>query len=80
MVCSENAENELDSAVPVPLVVIGILSNFNHTCLRDTQRALFVKAAKAYRRLDIKVFVRLDLRSPELDLDKQQRFIMTEFI
>ena len=71
MASLEKAENELNIAVPVPKVVIGILSNYNYTCLRDAQRALFVKAAKAYRRLDIKVFFLLDLRSPELDEEQE---------
>ena len=53
-VSSQNVENKLDNTDPVPKVASGILSDSDDTCLRDTQRALFVTALNAYRRLDIK--------------------------
>ena len=68
---NDELDPELDSKDRVPHVVIGILSNSNYTCLRDTQRAIFVKAAKAYKRLDIKVFFLLDLPNPETDKEQQ---------
>ena len=70
MVSTWTVQNELDNGDPVPKVVIGILSDSNYTCLRDTQRALFVKAANTYRRLDIKVFFLLDIPSPTLDKEQ----------
>ena len=44
--------------------------NSHYTCLRDTQRAIFVKAVNAYRRLDIKVVFLLDHPTPELDMEQ----------
>ena len=70
LIAPEDDRKKKDIRNPVPKVVIGILSNSNYTCLRDTQRALFVRAAKEYRQLDIKVFFLLDQPSPELDKEQ----------
>ena len=73
IISSEKGRNtsRQNSRAQVARVVIGILSHSNYTCLRDTQRALFVKAAKAYSHLDINVFFLLDQPNPELH--KEQR-------
>ena len=51
--------------------VIGILSSADNVCLRESQRKLFLPRAKAYKRLDIKVFFLLDERSPALNLEQK---------
>ena len=68
---SEGNNTALNSSVPVPLIVIGILSNANYKCLRDSQRYLFVRAAKAYRLLNIKVVFLLDHATPMLEQEQK---------
>ena len=67
------AEILVDKTVELKLLQLALVyyPTLNYTCLRDTQRALFVKAAKAYSHLDINVFFLLDQPNPELH--KEQR-------
>ena len=52
-------------------IVIGIISESSHFCLREAQRKLFVPQARAYNSLNIKVFFLIDHPTPELE--KEQR-------
>ena len=56
---------------PAPLIVIGILSNSHYKCLRDSQRNTLVRAAKAYRLLNIKVVFLLDHTTPSLSQEQK---------
>ena len=53
------------------MLVIGILSHPNNTCIRDAQRKTFISKAKAYKRLDVRVFFVVDEATP--DLSEEQR-------
>ena len=51
-------------------VVVGILSEAQHFCLREAQRKTFISKAKAYKLLNIQVFFLLDEKT--IALEKEQ--------
>lgn len=57
--------------VSSPTVIIGILSNSDYACLRDTHRKIFIPKAKEYKLLNIKVFFLLDNPTPELQKEQE---------
>ena len=64
-------------------VVIGILSDAKHFCLREAQRKTFIPKAKAYKLLNIKVFFLLDEKTIELEKEQERNqdilFLNTTF-
>ena len=53
------------------MLVIGILSRPDNNCIRDAHRKTFISKAKAYKKLDVRVFFVLDEETP--DLSEEQR-------
>ena len=53
------------------MLVIGILSHPDNTCIHDAQRKTFITKANAYKRLDVRVFFVVD--EATRDLSEEQR-------